>query len=106
MIKEVSSGKLSSAKGFANESRLLGALLGRGYNVSRVDLPHSAYDMVVETDGGSLIRIQVKTVSSKVSPCYKEELCVGMTTQGVGHMVMQGLWGGFVERGMLVTETI
>ncbi len=67
MIKEVSPGKLASAKGFANESRLLAALLERGYNASRVDLPHSTYDMVVETDGGNLIRIQVKTVSSSGS---------------------------------------
>ena len=67
MIKEVSDGKLASAKGFANESRLLAALLERGYNASRVDLPHSTYDMVVETDGGDMIRIQVKTVSSSGS---------------------------------------
>jgi len=64
MIKEVSPGKLAAAKGFANESRLLAALLERGFNASRVDLPHSTYDMVLVTDGGSLIRIQVKTVSS------------------------------------------
>ncbi len=63
MNKEAIPGKLASAKGFPNESRLLAALLERGYNASRVDLPHSTYDMVVETGGGNLIRIQVKTVS-------------------------------------------
>ncbi len=59
-------GKLASAKGFANESRLLGALLARGYNASRVDLPHSTYDIVVETDS-DFIRIQVKTASKSIS---------------------------------------
>ncbi len=43
-----SKGKLALAKGFANESRLLAALLERGHNASRVDLPHSTYDIVVE----------------------------------------------------------
>ena len=59
-------GRLASAKGFANESRLLGALLARGYNASRVDLPHSTYDIVVETDS-DFIRIQVKTASKSIS---------------------------------------
>ena len=58
-----SNGKLASAKGFANESRLLGALLERGYNASRVDLPHSTYDIVVEKSKHDIIRVQVKTVS-------------------------------------------
>lgn len=56
-------GKISSAKGFANESRLLGALLARGYNASKVDLPHSTYDIVVELNKSNIIRLQVKTVS-------------------------------------------
>ena len=60
------SGRMAAAKGFANESRLLGALLARGYNASRVDLPHSTYDIVVETDS-ELIRVQVKTASKSVS---------------------------------------
>lgn len=34
---ELSFGKLASAKGFANENRLLAALLERGYNASRVE---------------------------------------------------------------------
>ncbi len=51
----------ASVKGFANENRLLGALLERGYNVSKVDLPHSSYDLVLE-HGADMIRIQVKTV--------------------------------------------
>ena len=57
-------GKLASAKGFANESRLLAALLERGYNASRVDLPHSTYDLVLELDTASIIRLQVKTVGT------------------------------------------
>lgn len=57
-------GKLASAIGFANKSRLLAALLDRGYNASRVDLPHSTYDLVVELISGDLIRVQVKTVGS------------------------------------------
>ena len=56
-------GKLASAKGFANESRVLAALLARGYNASRVDLPHSTYDVVLESKLSEIIRIQVKTVS-------------------------------------------
>ncbi len=41
-------GRQASARGFANESRLLAALLDRGFNASSVDLPHSTYDIVVE----------------------------------------------------------
>ena len=59
----VEKGRLVSVKGFANESRLLGALLARGYNASRVDLPHSTYDIVVELSPSEIIRLQVKTVS-------------------------------------------
>lgn len=58
----ISKGKLASAKGFANESRFLAALLERGYNASRVDLPHSTYDILVETNVHEFIRVQVKTV--------------------------------------------
>ena len=64
-------GKLASARGFANENRLLAALLERGYNASRVDLPHSTYDLVVELDHSTIIRIQVKTVSSSGSISFK-----------------------------------
>ena len=56
-------GKQDSIKGFANESRLLAALLERGYNASRVGLPHSTYDILVEVATRDVIRIQVKTVS-------------------------------------------
>ena len=55
-------GKTASAKGFANESRLLAALLERNFNASRVDLPHSTYDLVLELDATNIIRLQVKTV--------------------------------------------
>ena len=58
----VQKGKLAAAKGFANENRLLAALLERGYNASRVDLPHSTYDIVVEKSAHNIIRIQVKTI--------------------------------------------
>ncbi len=62
--KRQTGGKLASAKGFANESRLLGALLERGFNASRVDLPHSTYDVVVEKQNPlDIIRVQVKTVN-------------------------------------------
>lgn len=64
-------GKLASAKGFANESRLLAALLERGYNASRVDLPHSTYDIVVELEQNNIIRLQVKTVSKSGSVSFK-----------------------------------
>ena len=64
-------GKLASAKGFANESRLLAALLERGYNASRVDLPHSTYDVVVELNQNNIIRLQVKTVSKTGSVSFK-----------------------------------
>ena len=55
-------GKQASATGFANESRLLAALLDRGFNASSVDLPHSTYDIVVELEKNSIIRVQVKTI--------------------------------------------
>lgn len=61
MTQEQERGRLASATGFANESRFLGALLGRGYNASKVDLPHSTYDIVVELEN-DIIRVQVKTV--------------------------------------------
>ncbi len=64
-------GKLASAKGFANENRLLAALLERGYNASLVDLPHSTYDIVVELDQENMIRLQVKTVADKGSVSFK-----------------------------------
>ena len=63
-------GKLASAKGFANESRLLAALLERGYNASRVDLPHSTYDIVVEKSTHDIIRVQVKTVGQGKSVSF------------------------------------
>ena len=63
-------GKLDSAKGFANESRLLAALLERGFNASRVDLPHSTYDIVVETSTHDIIRVQVKTVGQEGSVSF------------------------------------
>ena len=63
-------GKLDSAKGFANEARLLGALLSRGYNASSVNLPHSPYDIVVELETGAIVRIQVKTVSPSNSVSF------------------------------------
>ena len=60
-------GKQASATGFANEQRLLAALLARGYNASRVDLPHSTYDIIVELNKDKLIRVQVKTARDSVS---------------------------------------
>ncbi len=63
-------GKLNAAKEFANESRLLGALLSRGYNASRVNFPHSTYDIIVEVEQdeiSDIIRVQVKTVSQSGS---------------------------------------
>ena len=64
-------GKQDSIKGFANESRLLAALLERGHNASRVELPHSPYDIVVIQSTHDLIRIQVKTVSPKNRVSFK-----------------------------------
>ena len=64
-------GKLASAKGFANENRLLAALLERGYNASLVDLPHSTYDVVVEYIDNQVIRLQVKTVSASGGISFK-----------------------------------
>ena len=70
-MRNLSKGKLASAKGFANESRLLASLPERGYNASRVDLPHSTYDIVVEKSAHDIIRVQVKTVSSTGSVSFK-----------------------------------
>ena len=58
-------GRRAASKGFANEQRLLAALLSRNHNASRVDLPTSQYDIVVEPPKGStgeIIRVQAKTV--------------------------------------------
>ena len=71
-------GKLASAKGFANESRLLAALLERGYNASRVDLPHSTYDLVLELDAANIIRLQVKTVGGSGSVSFSGGLRGGV----------------------------
>lgn len=68
---EIQKGKLASAKGFANESRLLAALLKRGYDASKVDLPHSTYDLIVEKSKHDTIRIQVKTVSKNKTISFK-----------------------------------
>lgn len=56
-------GWLASVRGFANENRLLAALLEREFNASRVDLPLSTYDIMLEKNADDSIRIQVKTVS-------------------------------------------
>ena len=71
-------GKLASAKGFANENRLLAALLERGYNASRVDLPHSTYDIVVEQSPQNIIRVQVKTISPHGSISFRGGLRGGV----------------------------
>lgn len=63
-------GKQDSIKGFANESRLLAALLERGHNASRVELPHSPYDIVVIQSTHELIRVQVKTVGPQKSVSF------------------------------------
>ena len=65
-------GKQDSIKGFANESRLLAALIERGYNASRVGLPHSTYDIGVEIATRDIIRIQVKTISPSKSISFTE----------------------------------
>ena len=65
-IKRILKSKQSATMGFANESRLLGALLARDYNASRVALPYSTYGIIVEIDqkdASDIIRVQVKTVS-------------------------------------------
>lgn len=79
-------GRLASAKGFANENRLLAALLERGYNASRVDLPHSTYDIVVESAPHDIIRVQVKTVGSSGSVSF-----VGGIRGGVDRKYKSGI---------------
>ena len=67
MKDETERGKQAAAKGFANENRLLAALLERGFNASRVDLPHSTYDIVVEKSKHDTIRVQVKIIGRSKS---------------------------------------
>ena len=62
-MSSVDKGRRAAATGAANENRLLAALLSRDYNASRVDLPHSPYDLVVDLKEAGIIRIQVKTAS-------------------------------------------
>ena len=81
-----SKGKLASAKGFANENRLLAALLERGYNASRVDLPHSTYDLVVERAPKDFIRVQVKTIGGSGSVSF-----VGGVRGGVDRSYVSGV---------------
>ena len=70
--KAIAKGRSASAKGFANENRLLAALLERDYNASKVDLPYSKYDiLIVEKNSNDTIRIQVKTLSSSRSVSFK-----------------------------------
>lgn len=70
--KNTAKGQLAAAKGFANENRLLAALLERGYNASKVDLPHSKYDIIiVEKKSNDTIRVQVKTLSRSKSVSFK-----------------------------------
>lgn len=64
---DIQRGRSASVKGFANENRLLAALLQRGYNASKVDLPLSTYDILVEKSRHEIIRIQVKTVGKSGS---------------------------------------
>lgn len=86
-------GRRASATGFANESRFLGALLARDYNASKVDLPHSTYDIVVELEN-DIIRVQVKTVGkARVS-------FIGGTRGGVDRVSDTG-----VKRYVQSTET-
>ena len=79
-------GRLASATGSANEHRLLGALLGRGYNASRVDLPLSTYDIVVELETGEIVRVQAKTVGSGNSVSF-----TGGTRGGVDRTYKSGV---------------
>lgn len=87
-------GRRASATGFANESRFLGALLARDYNASKVDLPHSTYDIVVEL-ANDIIRVQVKTVGSAGSVSF-----TGGTRGGVDRISATG-----VKRYVQNTET-
>ena len=76
-------GKLASARGYASESRLLAALLERGHNASRVELPHSTYDIVVEESPHNIIRVQVKTVSPSKSVSFQGGVRGGVEMQTV-----------------------
>ena len=87
-------GRRASATGFANESRFLGALLARDYNASKVDLPHSTYDIVVEL-ANDIIRVQVKTVGSAGAVSF-----TGGTRGGVDRISATG-----VKRYVQSTET-
>ena len=72
-IKRILKSKQNATNGFANESRLLGALLARDYNASRVALPYSDYNIIVEFDQNNtsdIIRVQVKTVSKSKSVTF------------------------------------
>ena len=71
MTDAIVKGKLAAAKGFANENRLLAALLERGFNASKVDLPHSTYDIILEKNKHDTIRIQVKTLSPSKSVSFR-----------------------------------
>lgn len=64
----------SSIKGRASEYSLLAALLDRGYNASRVNLPYSAYDIVIDNSKSEFIRVQTKAVSEKGSIYLKHGL--------------------------------
>ena len=82
----VEEGKRAAARGAANESRLLAALLARDFNASKVDLPSSTYDIVVELESREIIRLQSKTVNPSGSVSFQ-----GGTRGGVDRSYVSGV---------------
>ena len=59
-------GKEAANKGIANEHIALGILMHR-YNASKVDLPSSKYDIIIELKKNDYIRIQSKASDKSIS---------------------------------------
>lgn len=68
----VNKGKKASIDGFAHEHIVVGLLMKKFQNVSLVDLPLSAYDIIIARKvnsklGEDFIRVQVKTARKTIS---------------------------------------
>ncbi len=71
MPRDPERGKDAAVTGFANEHIAVGLLMKRYQNVSLVDLPLSAYDIIIVRTGDDgaeqIIRAQVKTARNNLS---------------------------------------
>lgn len=70
VVDRAQKGKEDSVKGFSNEYLVVAVLMRKYFNVSKVDLPLSSYDVIVvlpqEDEEELIIRCQVKTANKSI----------------------------------------